>query len=144
MTQDEVQEVRACLPQSRTLFAYGKDWYAIQLLKMAMVEPCPVSALKRSGFGPLLAKERVRRWIGSLGRNVLRREDLDLLWPDESEVYRLTLGTFDGWAQTSRRGRQGWNLVLQLNLHGGEAQFMEKPPARPGSGPLRTLLSPHP
>ncbi len=126
MTHQEVQEVRSCLTNKRTLFNYGKDWYAIQLIKLFAGSSCSISELKRSPFASLLQKESVKRWLGSLGKKEITRDDLALLWPNETETYRLTLDIFDGWIQTSRRGKNAYNLVLQLNLHGGEAQFMDR------------------
>ncbi|GAA5484683.1 hypothetical protein [Haloferula sargassicola] len=126
MLYEELEELRACLPAGRTLFHYGKDWYAIQLLRLTLRQPMAVADLKRSCFAALLDKPRVRHWLGSLGKPVLTATDLDLLWPEETEAFRLTIDAFDGWAQTSRGGRQCWNLVLQLNLNTADARWLER------------------
>lgn len=125
MQLHEVEEIRACLPQGRTLFRYGKDRCALELLKLALRGETAVPALKHTAFGRLLEKPSVRRWIGSLGKTTVSPGDLDLLWPEEVECFRLTLDVFDGWAQTSRRGRLRWNLVLQLNLNSHDARMIE-------------------
>ena len=125
MKLHEVEELRACLPVGRTLFNYGKDWYAVELLKLAIHGETSVTELKRSAYGRLFDKQSVRSWFGSLGKSTVTRADLDLLWPDEWESYRLTLGTFDGWAQTSRKGKLGCNVVLQMNLNEGDARLMD-------------------
>lgn len=126
MLYEEIEELRACLPQGRTLFPYGKDWYAIQLLRLGLRRHGTMAALRKSGLGRLLDKENVRRWLGSLGKRDPTPGDLELLWPEQVEIFRLTLDHFDGWAQTSRRGRRGWNLVLQLNLNEEDARWMDR------------------
>ncbi|MGB1129072.1 MAG: hypothetical protein ACPG4K_03395 [Haloferula sp.] len=126
MKHCEVEEVRACLPKGRTLFSYGKDWYAVELLKLALKGETSIADLKQSPFGRLFDKQQVRQWFGALGKNKVSRDDLDLLWPDSWESYRLRLDTYDGWAQTSRRGHHAWNLVLQLNLNETDARLMDE------------------
>lgn len=126
MKHCEVEEVRACLPKGRTLFSYGKDWYAVELLKLALKGETSIADLKQSPFGRLFDKQQVRQWFGALGKNKVSRDDLDLLWPDSWESYRLRLDTYDGWAQTSRRGHHAWNLVLQLNLNEADARLMDE------------------
>ncbi|MBK1825439.1 hypothetical protein [Haloferula rosea] len=125
MKLHEVEEVRACLSKGRTLFSYGKDWYAVELLKLCVRGETSVADLKQSAFGRLFDKQRVRQWFGSLGKTKVSREDLELLWPEEWESYRLKLDAFDGWTQTSRKGDQAWNLVLQLNLNEADARLMD-------------------
>jgi hypothetical protein len=125
MKQLEAEEVLSCLPAGRTLFTYAKDWYAVSLLQMGLRQT-NLQSLKRGQLARLLDKPRLRAWLGSLGKASPNPEDLDLLWPDETETYRLTLGLFDGWTQTSRKGANGWNLVLQLNLNEEDARFMDR------------------
>lgn len=124
MKQLEAEELRSCLPGGRTLFTYGKDWYAVSLLQMGLRQST-LQEIKQSPMGRLLEKPRLRAWLGSLGKKSPSAEDLALLWPDEAETYRLTLGLFDGWIQTSRRERS-WNIVLQLNLNEEDARLMER------------------
>ncbi|WP_193215096.1 hypothetical protein [Luteolibacter marinus] len=142
MQLHEVEEIRACLPTGRTLFTYGKDWYAVELLKLALRGETAVTALKASAFGRLFDKQRVRQWFGALGKPSVTRADLDLLWPDETENYRLTLDSFDGWTQTSRRGKQSWNLVLQLNLNGDDARRLDKHLANRDQDPFEWTCHP--
>lgn len=126
MQLHEVEEIRACLPKGRTIFTYGKDWYAIELLKLSLQSETTVAELRRSSFGRLMNKDRVREWFGTLGKSTISPADLAFLWPTETESYRLTLDSFDGWSQTSRQGKNAWNLVLQMNLNGDDARLMDK------------------
>lgn len=125
MNQHEAEELLSLLPAGRTLFTYGKDWYAISLLELGLRHGAP-DKLRDSPLGRLLEKPRVKAWIGKLGKKHFTGEDLALLWPEETETYRLTADLFDGWTQTTRKGRDGWNLVLQMNLNGNDARWMER------------------
>lgn len=125
MKQLDAEELLSCLPGGRTLFTYGKDWYAVSLLRLGLREK-NLEDLKKSALARLFDKPKLRAWLGSLGKKSLTAKDLDLLWPEETETYRLTAGLFDGWTQTSRKGAEGWNIVLQLNLNGSDARLMEK------------------
>lgn len=125
MKQSDAEEVLACLPGGRTLFTYAKDWYAVELLRRAL-RGSHFAAVRGSQLGNLLEKPSVRSWLGSLGRREIRDHDLGLLDPGRTETYRLGLDLFDGWAQTTRKGRDGWNLVLQLNLNTSDARLLEK------------------
>jgi hypothetical protein len=109
----------------RTLFTYGKDWYAVSLLRMAMRHNS-LAQLKNTRLANLLEKPRLRAWLGALGKKSPTPEDLNLLWPEETETYRLTASLFDGWTQTSRKGKDGWNIVLQINLNENDARLMER------------------
>ena len=125
MKQLEAEELLSCLSRGRTLFPYGKDWYAVSLLRMAM-RHSTLPQLKTTRLGNLLEKPRLRAWLGSLGKQSPTPADLDLLWPDETETYRLTAGLYDGWMQTSRKGKDAWNIVLQINLNENDARIMER------------------
>lgn len=140
MKQLEAEELRSCLPGGRTLFTYGKDWYAVFLLQMGLRQ-ASLQEIKQSPMAKLLEKPRLRAWLGSLGKKSPTADDLSLLWPEEAETYRLTLGLFDGWLQTSRKERS-WNIVLQLNLNEGDARMMERKFPDRGNDPFE--LSYHP
>lgn len=123
MKLEQAREIIACLTQRRTLFSYGKDLYAFQLLRHIVGEGCTVTSLRKTTFSSLLEKPTVRTWLGQIGRAKIQPSDLYLYYPVEIETYRLNLDTFDGWDQTSRTGV---NLVLQMNLNGRDAQYVEK------------------
>lgn len=122
MKQSEAEELLALLPRERTLFTYGKDWYAVALLQLALRRG---HGARPAAFAKLYDKPRLRAWLGAFGKKSFSAMDLDLLWPEESETYRLTAGLFSGWAQTSRKGGKSWNIVLQMNLNGDDARLME-------------------
>lgn len=125
MKQHEAEELLSLLPSGRTLFTYGKDWYAVSLLEMGLRGSGPED-IKHTNLGRLFEKPRVRSWIGGLGKKTFTSDDLAMLWPEETETYRLTAGLFDGWAQTTRKGKDGWNIVLQMNLNNRDASWMER------------------
>ncbi|RYD17936.1 MAG: hypothetical protein EOP88_24350 [Verrucomicrobiaceae bacterium] len=124
MKQLEAEELCSCLPGGRTLFTYGKDWYAVSLLQMGLRQTS-LQQIKQGPMAKLLEKPRLRAWLGSLGKKSPTADDLALLWPEEVETYRLTVGLFDGWLQTSRKDH-AWNIVLQLNLNEEDARMMDR------------------
>lgn len=125
MKQEEAEELIALLPEGRTLFTYGKDWYAVALLAMGL-RHSDSEKIRKTSLGRLFHKPQIKLWMGMLGKRAFSGEDLTMLWPEETETYRLTADVFDGWAQTTRKGKAGWNIVLQLNLNVGDARWMEK------------------
>jgi len=124
MKQHEAEELLSLLPAGRTLFTYGKDWYAVSLLEMGL-RHSGSEEIKQTSLGRLLHKPQVKTWMGTFGKKAFTSEDLALLWPGETETYRLTADLFDGWAQTTRKGKDAWNIVLQLNLNNHDATWME-------------------
>ncbi len=115
------KEVIECLPQDKTAFNYYKDRYAAfilsQVLLQARDKSCRVSDLKQSNYSGLLNKPMIKEIVARSGNGILRQEELDLLWPESSEPFILTLDTWGhgqrSWDQVSRSGH---NLVLQLNF----------------------------
>jgi hypothetical protein len=125
MKQHEAEELLSLLPRGRTLFTYGKDWYAVSLLEMGLRRSRP-EEIKQTSLGRLFEKPQVKSWIGKLGKKNLSSDDLAMLWPEETETYRLTADLFCGWTQTTRRGKDAWNIVLQLNLNNDDANWIER------------------
>ena len=125
MKQHEAEELLSLLPAGRTLFTYGKDWYALSLLEMGLGRSAP-DQLRKTTLARLLEKPLVKSSLGTLGRKDFTAADLALLRPGESETYRLTASLFSGWTQTTRKGRDAWNIVLQLNLNGDDAGWIER------------------
>ncbi len=141
MKQEEAEELLSLLPGGRTLFTYGKDRYAISLLRMGMERACH-EELKKTSLGRLFEKPQLKAWLGSLGKKAITPGDLDMLWPQETETYRLTAGLFEGWTQTTRKGDDGWNIVLQLNLNGSDAEWMERIQPDRGNDPFERTYHP--
>ena len=117
MDRNLAQEIVNCLPKERTLYAYSRDAYALQLLKYYTGTGKPVSAIRQSRYARLLEKAPVKRLLARCGNSRLSEADIDNFWLEPEDVFSLTLDLWDAsrnaWAQTSRRG---WNLVLQLNF----------------------------
>ena len=117
------REVIECLTQTRSLFHYFKDRYALLILARVVGAGTSVGAIKRSPFAPLLTKVAVRDILGGIGDGVITRDALDMGWREPIEPFVLTLGTWGSgrrsWDQTSRSGT---NLVLQLNFSHREVE----------------------
>lgn len=116
-----LEEVIACLPEERTRFSYFRDQYAVYLLQryLETAETNDIRALKQSPVKKLLDRPLVYELLKRAGNGALVAEQLECLWPIETDQYVLTLGRWGhrsryDWSQTSRPGA---NLVLQLNLN---------------------------
>lgn len=146
MKPELCHEIMACLPVGRTLFRYGKDHYAFNLLRRAAGEGTTVSALRKSVVAPLLEKPVVRAWLASAGGGVIRASDVpEAAWLPGAETYRLSLGIWgpnvEDWKyhQVSRRGA---SLVLHLNH--SNRQYQRLKPALPKDGYDPFLAYGHP
>ncbi|MDR2207564.1 MAG: hypothetical protein LBE22_01110 [Azoarcus sp.] len=126
----QIEDLRAMLPAGRTLFTYAKHQYGLQLLRYAVPQPTPVSALRQTPAAPLLQKPQVRTALAQCGKEI-RRDFLDtqIAYLPSPEHYTLTLGV---WATASGRGRAmqtsraGANLVLQLNFSNQHNRAFER------------------
>lgn len=120
MDDNLVEEVIACLPSQRTQFCYGKDQYAVYLLKQHLASASNnIHSLKQSRLKKLLDRPAIKDLLKNSGNGQLELAQLDNLCPTQPEHYVLTLGKWGhkkryDWNQTSRPGA---NLVLQLNLN---------------------------
>lgn len=90
------REIIECLPRGRTLFPYFRDRYAFALLAHAAGEGISVAKLKRGSFGSLLAKPRVKEYLGLLGTSRLCRKHFEQAWFEPAKTFLLTLGAWDG------------------------------------------------
>ena len=125
-----LQEVLLCLCGERTLFHYGRDQYAVDLIKrqLAANDSLAVREIKSSRWAPLLNKPVLRKVIAECGDGYLYRYQLEALEGQGSEPFVLTLGQWGesanwSWAQTSR---PGGNLVLQLNVSRNWSRAFER------------------
>lgn len=131
MNKKLINEIIQCLPKERSLYAYYKDYYALQLLKYFSGNGIKVAQLKKSRFAKLMSKSAVQQLLASCGSGELLPQHFVNTHVDELEYFTLTIdswnGNEDGWSQTSRKG---WNLVLQLNFsnqHNSLYQKLVKP-----------------
>lgn len=129
MNMEEINELLDCLVGERTLFHYYPDRYAVYLLDRYLRKQgdMPIRNLRSGEHAKLLSRPLLKELIKGLGHGRLSRDDLNAFWPDETQAYVLTLGTWGQkneyrWAQTSRPGS---NLVLQLNLSEQWAQKIQ-------------------
>ncbi|TQV71807.1 hypothetical protein FKG94_19380 [Exilibacterium tricleocarpae] len=114
------KEIVHCLAGERTLYHYYKDHYAVCLLQRHMngAGAVRLSALKKTRFGKLLDKPVLKALLSHCGDGTLTADALSGAWPQDSQVYVLTLDTWGhdkayGYHQVSRPGA---NLVLQMNF----------------------------
>ncbi len=135
----EIEELRAVLPKGRTLFAYFKDKYCLQLLRYAIEEPVRVASLRRHPVASLLQKPMVKNLLATCGD---RLDPQTLEWTAAATPgfhYILTLGS---WGRQDRvrvmqTTRKGTNLVLQLNFNNVHNQaFTRLIKPREGSDPF--------
>ncbi len=123
MHASTLHEIRAVLPQGRTLFHYFDTRYAFDLLRWHVGDDASsVAALKRSPYASLLAKPAVKDWLARRGNGVIHPHDFGDCWARRPLTFSLSLGQWGSpagpswrreWFQTSR---SGYNLVLQLNF----------------------------
>ena len=124
MKQQEISDIIDGLPKGRTLFHYFKDRYALELLSYFAGTGITVRDIKASPYSRFLRKPIMKEVLDRNPSGVIDRENVRKVWPRESEVYLLTLGSWGG-SRTRQRGRwyyqtsrPGFNLVLQLNFSG--------------------------
>ena len=127
-----VEHVRSA-DETRTLFYYYRDRYALQLLGFALANHhgLALSELKSSRYGRLLEKRRVKALLAQSGKGRITEETLALFDSDaDTQCYALTIGRWGSrrwrdksWQQTSRRGI---NLVLQVNFTGRHEQLLNR------------------
>ncbi len=118
MKLEEINEIKACLPKSRTLFYYFKDRYALELLADAVVKPKPMRELKQSPFAGLLRKPIVQDVVARYADGLVRPEALQAQWPVNPHAFVLSLGAW-GHKNSSddyQTSRKGYNLVLHMNF----------------------------
>ena len=127
MKQQDVEEIIQCLPKGRTLFPYFRDRYATLLLAWLCQEGRTISEIKKSRYSGLLNKQLIKEAISGCGDGTISAQSLDLVWPETSENFLLTLGRWGGdcwrWQQTTR---PGYNLVLQVNMHEGYRRWFNQ------------------
>ena len=130
MELEDLKEIIACLSGDRTKFYYFRDRYALMLLKDYIGDKAmPISHLKQSPYANLLHKAPVKKALALAGNGMITAELLEMVWDENPLAFVTTLAQWgDGkkdwkWNQMSR---QGYHLVLQLNMATDHTQRFEK------------------
>lgn len=127
MDQNTLQELLAGLYKERTLYRYCRDYYAVQLLRIAIKRHVSIQSLRRSNYAKLLSKSTITPLLHSCGNGRLTSDQLVSYWQEPGTTYLVTVGVWGGgsypYAQTSR---PGINLVLRLNFNHQHDQLLRK------------------
>ncbi|ANM30070.1 hypothetical protein ABI59_11555 [Acidobacteria bacterium Mor1] len=135
MNKELLTDILKELGGEKMVFPYYAGRYAPLLLGMAYGDAAADQVLRPSAGGlaeRLMRKPILQQAVRDAHGAPLRVGDLDLVWDDPCEWYRLTLDSWgeadrDTWWQTSR---PGWNLVLQMNFsaeHDRQFRSLVKP-----------------
>jgi hypothetical protein len=111
-------DIVACLPQSRTLFSYGRDKFAPMLLGYLLNSGWDTSSIRQSQFKRLCERPPVKALLAAQGRMELTAKQMAFAQINDEKTWRLSVSRWGDpkgfkWNQTSRRG---CSLVLQLNF----------------------------
>ncbi|MEW8659393.1 MAG: hypothetical protein AB2603_13825 [Candidatus Thiodiazotropha endolucinida] len=127
MDQNEIEELFVYFSKERTLYPYCRDYYAVQLLQIAVKRHATIQTLKGSNFGRLLNKSSIAPLLSSCGNGRLNSDLLVSYWQEPGTTYLVTAGVWgsksDRYAQTSR---PGVNLVLRLNFNHQHDSLLQK------------------
>ncbi len=117
MEFENYQALRAVLPDGRSLYAYYKDRYSLQLLRYAVREATPVARLREHAVARLLDKPRVKQVLSRCGKTLTPAQIALADGDPAAEAYLLSIAN---WGATPgfrvQMSRRGTNLVLQLNF----------------------------
>ena len=127
MDRNELKELFAYLSKERTLYPYCRDYYAVQLLRIALNRHRSIQSLKRSNFAKLLSRSSITPLLQNCGNGRLDSDLLVSYWQEPGTTYLVTVGVWgsksDRYAQTSRPGS---NLVLRLNFNYQHDRLLQK------------------
>lgn len=112
MDIETCNEIISMLPSSRTRFDYFAGRYALFLLSEALGEPIAINKLRASALARLLDLPLVRPLLKQCGSGVLSADQVQQLWPLQTQPFLLGLDTWSG----PQMSRAGSNLVQQLNF----------------------------
>ena len=116
MDTNLIREILRRENKRRLIYPYYKGRYAIHLLRGLIGEAMPIRKLRQSPASSLLHSPAVQPALQAAGDGVLRKEQLELCWPEDACEFVLDFGIWEEdyqWAQTSRPGA---NLVVRLNF----------------------------
>jgi len=130
MERQDLKEIIACLSGERSKFYYFRDRYALMLLKDYIGEQVmPISQLKQSPYANLLNKAPVKKALALAGNGMISAELLEMIWDEKPLSFVTTLSEWgDGkkhW-QWNQMSRQGYHLVLQLNMANDHTQQLQR------------------
>lgn len=134
MDLQDLKEVISCLSGERTKFYYFRDRYALMLLKDYIQEKMgdkamSISNLRQSPYANLLNKAPVKKVLASAGNGMITAEMLDMVWDKNPLSFVTTLAQWgDGkkYWKYNQMSRQGYHLVLQLNMATDHTQQFQK------------------
>ena len=130
MELQELKEIIACLSGERTKFYYFRDRYALMLLKDYIGNKAmSIKDLKQSPYANLLNKAPVKKVLATAGNGIITSDMLEMVWDEKPLAFVTTLAKWGNgkkywkWNQMSR---QGYHLVLQLNMATDHTQQFQK------------------
>jgi len=130
MELQQVKEILACLSGNRNKFYYFRDRYALMLLKDYIGDQAmSISELRQSPYANLLNKAPVKKAMAMAGNGKITAAQLEMIW-DEKPLSFVT--TLDQWGdgkrdwQWNQMSRQGYHLVLQLNMANDHTQALQR------------------
>lgn len=134
MELQDLKEIIACLSGERTKFYYFRDRYALMLLKDYIQQKMgdkamPISHLRQSPYANLLNKAPVKKVLAAAGNGMITAEMLEMVWDEKPLSFVTTLARWgDGkkYWKYNQMSRQGYHLVLQLNMATDHTQQFQK------------------
>ena len=130
MELQDLKEIIACLSGDRTKFYYFRDRYALMLLRDYIgTKAVSISDLKQSPYANLLNKAPVRKVLATAGNGMITAEMLEMTWDENPLAFVTTLaqwGEGKKYWKYNQMSRQGYHLVLQLNMANDHTQQLKK------------------
>lgn len=130
MELQEVKEILACLSGERTKFYYFRDRYALMLLKDYIGNKSMlINDLRKSPYANLLNKAPVKKALAMAGNGKITANQLEMIWDEKPLSFVTTLAQWgDGkkYWHDNQMTRQGYHLVLQLNMANDHTQALQR------------------
>jgi len=134
MELQDLKEIIACLSGERTKFYYFRDRYALMLLKDYIQQKMgdkamTINHLRQSPYANMLNKAPVKKVLAAAGNGMITAEMLEMIWDEKPLSFVTTLAQWgDGkkYWKYNQMSRQGYHLVLQLNMATDHTQQFQK------------------
>ena len=134
MELQDLKEIIACLSGDRTKFYYFRDRYALMLLKDYIQQnvgnkAMSIGDLKQSPYANLLNKAPVKKVLATAGDGKVTADMLEMFWDEKPLAFVTTLakwGNGKKYWKYNQMSRQGYHLVLQLNMATDHTQQFQK------------------